>query len=184
MAILTRRPLGVAWLAVCLAVAGFARPALAQATREHEVRAAFIYNFTKFIDWPPTALDPGVFRICVVGDATFAKALGEMIAGESVRGRPMVLEDPRTPETARRCQILYVGRHAAEQGHRVLSAARQAPTLTVGDGPRFLEQGGAVRFLLEENRVRFDVNLPAVKRAGLKMDSKLLRVARRVEGAR
>lgn len=161
-----------------------ARYAAGQDTAELPIRAAFVYNFTKFIEWPKGALPADQFRICVVGDARFARALDELIAGETLQGRPLVRIEPSTPEAARGCQILYVGRQQGERGDRMLEAVRQLPVLTVGDPPRFLQEGGAVRFLVEQNRVRFDVNLQAVKRAGLNMDSKLLRVARRVEGAR
>jgi hypothetical protein len=166
------------------AAAGLVRPAAAQDTLEHEVRAAFVYNFAKFIDWPAAALSPDIFRICVVGDDHFARALDTMIAGESVRGRRLTRVTPPTPEAARDCQILYVGRQDPDGGAHALAAARKTQALTVGDHPRFLQQGGAVRFLLEQDRVRFDVNLAAVEQAGLTMDTKLLRVARQVEGVK
>ncbi|CAN5583936.1 hypothetical protein BH23ACI1_BH23ACI1_12630 [soil metagenome] len=184
MAILSVRSLAIACLAVLAGTTTLARPAVAQDTLEHEIRAAFIYNFTRFIDWPPAAVPPDEFRICVVGDPRFATALDGMIAGEAVQGRPIVRRDPATPDEARACQILYVSRQEPERGARTLTAVRHLPVLTVGDAPRFLEQGGAVRFLLEEGRVRFDVDMSAVDRAGLTMTSKLLRVARRVENAR
>jgi hypothetical protein len=184
MAILTRlRALALlVSLGVCLP--GVVSQAAGQDTLEHEVRAAFVYNFTKFIDWPAEALPLDSFRVCVVGDPRFASALDAMIAGEVVQGRPILRVELETPASVSDCQILYIGRQDPERGRRTLAAARQQPTLTIGDVPRFLEEGGAIKFLLEDDRVRFDVNLPAVERAGLTMSSKLLRVARRVEGTR
>jgi hypothetical protein len=184
MAILTR--LRVLALSVSLGVSlsGVASQTAGQDTIEHEVRAAFVYNFTKFIDWPAEALPLDGFRVCVIGDPPFAAALDAMIAGEVVQGRPILRVEPETPAAVSDCQILYVGRQDAERGRRTLAAARKQPTLTIGDAPRFLEEGGAIKFLLEADRVRFDVNLPAVERAGLTMSSKLLRVARRVEETR
>jgi hypothetical protein len=184
MAFLSVRSFAIACLAVLAGMPTLARPAAAQDTLEHESRAAFIYNFTKFIDWPPAALPPDEFRVCVVGDPRFATALDDMIAGEAVEGRPIVRRDPATPGEARDCQILYVSRQEPERGARTLTAVRHLPVLTVGDAPGFLEQGGAVRFLLEDGRVRFDVDMSAVERAGLTLTSKLLRVARRVETPR
>jgi hypothetical protein len=183
MALLTARIVVAAALAVW-ASAGPVRPAVAQDALEYEVRAAFVYNFTKFIDWPEAALGADAFRICVVGDEPFGRALDRMIAGEAVQGRPIVRVDPPAPDAVRECQILYVGRQAAARGSRALGVAREGHTLTVGDPPTFLDQGGAVRFLLEQGRVRFDVNLAALEQAGLSMSSKLLRVARRVEGVK
>jgi hypothetical protein len=181
MVVLNARSLVAAVLAA-FAAAGVGRPAAAQDPLEHEVRAAFVYNFAKFIEWPGAALAPDAFRICVVGDDRFARALDPTIAGESVQGRPMIRVDPPAPDAVSECQILYVGRQEPARASRALAAARKGHTLTVGDPPNFLQEGGAVRFLLEGGRVRFDVNLDAVEQAGLSMSSKLLRVARRVEG--
>lgn len=148
---------------------------------EHEVRAAFVFNFTRFIDWPAASFGPDAFRICVVGDDRFAGSLRAMVAGDTLRGLPIVVEDPQVPGDVPGCQILYIGRHQAARGQRALAAATPLPILTIGDSPGFLASGGAVRFLIENDRVRFDVNLPAVERAGLTMRSTVLRVARHVE---
>jgi hypothetical protein len=157
-----------------------AAPALAQESMEHDIKAAFLYNFTKFIEWPPLPRDTEPFRICVVGDAAFAQAVDRIIDGEAVQGHPLVRIDPQTPQEGRGCAILYVGPGDTERGQRIAAALRQAPVLVVGEGPRFVSQGGAIAFVLENNRVRFDVNTAATSRAGLKVSSKLLRVARHV----
>lgn len=170
---------GLVLLAVAAALA--AGPVSARQAAEHEVRAAFVYNFTKFIDWPAAGLPADGFRICVIGDEPFKRALAAMVAGESVQGHPVSVADPATPSDVARCQILYVGRQQAERGRRALAASAGRQVLTIGDGPRFLQDGGAIRFLVEDDRVRFDVNLPAVQRAGVTLTSTVLRVARRVE---
>jgi hypothetical protein len=180
---LLRRRLAVV-LAGLFALSAAVCPAAAQETLEAEVRAAFIFNFTKFIDWPLESLAADAFRVCVVGAPRFVPVLDAILAGESVLGRPLVRVAPLTPEGARDCQVLYLGPGEPERGAQMLAAVRDHPTLTIGDSPRFLQQGGAVRFLLEEGRVRFDVSLPALGRARLEASSKLLRVARRVEGVR
>jgi hypothetical protein len=167
------------------AVLGFAEgPAFAQATLENDVKATFLYNFTKFIEWPSspvTAADP--FRVCIVADPDFSRAVDRTIAGESVDGRPLERMEPTSPDDVRKCAILYVGRGYAARATRLISAARQLPVLTVGEGSEFLDSGGAIGFVLENNRVRFDISNTAVQRSGLKASSKLLRVARSVEGA-
>lgn len=180
MALLTRGLAAV--LAGVCALAIAVCSAAAQDTLEAEVRAAFIFNFTKFIDWPPEALPTDAFRVCVVGAPGFVPVLDALIRGESVLGRPLVRVEPSTPEAARECQVLYVGSGEPERAARMLAVVRDTPTLTIGDAPRFLQQGGAIRFLLEQDRVRFDVSLAALARARLEASSKLLRVARRVEG--
>jgi hypothetical protein len=167
------------------AVLGLAElPAFSQATLENDVKATFLYNFTKFIEWPPapaTAADP--FRVCIIADPDFTRAVDRTIAGESVDGRPLERIEPASPEDVRKCAILYVGRGYAARAARLLVAARQLPVLTVGEGPEFLDSGGAIGFVLENNRVRFDISNTAVQRSGLKASSKLLRVARSVDGA-
>ena len=158
--------------------------AAAQATLENDVKATFLYNFTKFIEWPlspPSPADP--FRLCVVADPEFTRAVDRTIAGESVDGRPLERVEPQSVDDIRGCAILYVGAAQLTREARLLAAARQLPVLTVGEGPQFLREGGAIGFVLENNRVRFDISATAVQRSGLKASSKLLRVARSVEGA-
>lgn len=146
---------------------------------ESAVKAAFLFNFTKFVSWPPSAFDgaSSPFRVCVFADGAFGRHIDEMVAGETVAGRPLEVVRPQGDD-ARGCQIAYFGSRNAEAA---LRAVREAPVLTVGDGVRFLERGGLIAFVLEENRVRFDVNKRGVDAAGLSISSKLLRVARSVD---
>jgi hypothetical protein len=157
-----------------------------QETLENDIKAAFLYNFTKFIDWPtPASGTPGPFQVCVLADARFTSAVDRIIAGESVEGRPLARMDPQSPDDARQCAILYVGHGHRDRAAPLLAAVRQLPVLTVGDAPRFVEGGGTIGFVLENNRVRFDVSPAAAQRSGLQVSSKLLRVARHVvEGGR
>jgi hypothetical protein len=161
-----------------------ARTSTAQETIENEVKAAFLYNFTKFVEWPaPPAPASEPFRLCVLADAAFVQVLDRTIAGEFIDGRHLERVEPQTIEDVHGCGILYIGHGHFDRGAQLLAAARDLPVLTVGDGPRFLAHGGAIGFVLENNRVRFDISLAAAQRSGLKVSSKLLRVARSVEGA-
>jgi uncharacterized protein DUF4154 len=147
---------------------------------ETDVKAAFLFNFTKFAEWPAASAPPGEpFRICVVADQTFAQSLDAIIQGETAFGRPLVRTTPATPEAARTCQVLYV---AADRPRavRLVDAVRNAPVLTVSDTPKFLEGGGAIQFVVDRNRVRFDISPKNAERAGIRLSSKLLRVARTV----
>ena len=157
-----------------------------QETLENDIKATFLYNFTKFIEWPgppPQSSEP--FRLCVLADSEFTTAVDRIIAGEFVEGRPLERTEPQSADDARRCGILYVARGHGERGAPLVAAVRQLPVLTVGDSPRFVENGGAIEFVLENNRVRFDVSPSAAQRSGLQVSSKLLRVARHVvEGGR
>jgi YfiR/HmsC-like len=109
------------------------------------------------------------------------QAIKRTVEGEFVQGRPLVMMQPHTPKEAETCQILYVGRSEQERATSLLAAVRDRPVLTVGDSPLFVDSGGAIQFVLVENRVRFDVNLTSAQRANLKISANLLRVARKVE---
>jgi hypothetical protein len=153
----------------------------AQQTLEPDVKAAYLYNFTRYVEWPAEA-DRGSepFRICVLADPAIRNAIQRTVQGETVHGRPLVMVAPETPRDAQQCQILYVGRSDQQRAGTLLAAVRDLPVLTVGDSSRFTEQGGMIEFLLQDNRVRFDVNLPRAQQSKLRVSSNLLRVARKV----
>ena len=181
MAFLTRgRRRGAA--AVCAAASLLVCARATAQTPENEVRAAFLYNFTKFVEWPQVPAHVGEpFRMCIASEDDFALVVEAIVKGESVGGRPIAVETPATSEAARACQVLFVSHGERERGARMLAAVRDLPVLTVGDSPRFLQSGGAIQFVLENRRVRFDINLPAIDRAGLRVSSDLLRVARTIQ---
>lgn len=184
MALLTR-PLRRAGAAVAAAVLVCVPAAGGQPVDpgERALKAAFLYNFTKFVEWPAPALGAAAapFRVCVFVDPPFRREIEGMLAEETVAGRPLRVV---TPDAAavKSCHILYFGARETERAAELLPLVRDAPVLTVGEGPRFLEQGGAVSFFVDDNRVRFDVNKGAVDRARLSVSSKMLRVARQVRG--
>jgi len=192
MAILTPVPRRIAaalvatGLAVCAPTeAGTAllpRPVWVQESLENDIKAAFLYNFTKFVEWPAAARDfKEPFRLCVLADPAFTQAIDRIIEGESVGARKLVRVEPQSVEQARTCDMLYVGKAETDRGSRLVTAVRQLPILTVGESSRFVDQGGAIGFVTENNRVRFDVSQRAAERSGLKVSSKLLRVARHVK---
>ena len=179
MGVLGRVPPSLAF-AVLVALCLPAPPLSAQQALETDVKAAFLYNFTKFVDWPspPTAAEP--FRLCVVSDDALRQSLERTIEGENVNGRPLQSLVPRSPDEARTCQMLFVGHAQGEREARLLAAVRDLPVLTVSDTNDFAVRGGGIEFVRENNRLRFDVNVPGAERAGIKVSSRLLKVARRV----
>jgi len=178
MAVLTSRARFLLVFAALL-IRGAAPHAQAPPTGERAVKAAFLYNFTKFVEWPSSAFDgtSGPFTVCVFAGDGFGRDVDEMLSGESVGGRRLRVVR-REGEDARGCHIAYFT--AGTEAERVLRGVRRSPVLTVGEGKRFLEQGGLISFVLEDNRVRFDVNKGAIDGAGLTISSKLLRIARTV----
>lgn len=135
---------------------------------EFEIKAAFLLNFARFVEWPP---GDGKITICVLGDDPFGPLLDRTVQGESVRGRRLEVQRIRSLEN-HACQVVYTRNNLAEAGTGVL---------TVGEGNRFLEQGGMIAFLLEDRRVRFDINLQAAAAAQIQISSRLLKVARTVK---
>jgi hypothetical protein len=173
--------------AALVAVVLLVRPALSAQRPEADeegVKAAFLYNFTKFIDWPTSAFAAASspFVVCAYADAGFRKKLEETLQGEQVRGRPITVarsgvDDPRG------CHVLYFAKDAIGDQARILPALRQTPVLSVGEGRPFLEKGGLIAFVLEDDRVRFAISKRGADAAGLTISSQLLRVARRFDGA-
>ena len=166
-------------LAAFLAVGGTPRAEQQTATAEDDIKAAFLFNFTKFIEWPESARHDS-FRICTVAEPAFNAALDRTLTGETANGHPIVRVDPATPEAARTCQILFLGRVENDRVERWLTAVRGAPVLVVGESRAIWDRGGQINFVVDENRVKFDVNADAAAASGLTISSKLLRVARKV----
>ena len=179
MAVLRRR---LSSLLVCAAL--LAAPAVlqAQVAGEYEVKAAFLYNFTKFVEWPPDAFEnPGSpMAICVFGEDPFGDSLDAVVRGETLNGRRLVVRRTRSLQELRDCQTLFVPGAERERFAEVFSALRDASVLTVGEVDGFLPQGGVIRFVVDQGRVRFEVNLDAAEHSRLKLSSKLLRLARAV----
>jgi hypothetical protein len=154
--------------------------------REHEVKAAFLYHFAQLVDWPEPARAGEPFVVAVVGADPFGPALDQALDGKAVRGRP--IEVRRYPSAAAmeraRPHVLFAGGDDAAV-ERALAAVEGQPVLTVGEIARFAERGGIIGFrMTPDGRVGFDINLRGAERAGLRMRSQLLKLARIVGDGR
>lgn len=144
---------------------------------EYQVKAAYLANFAKFVAWPPGAVTDGnPIPICVAGEDPFGPVLDAAISGERVDHHPLVARRIGAAGDVDGCRIVFVSSNEAMAG-AVLAAAERTPILTVSDLPGFLKQGGMIEFVLDANRVRFEINLAAARTAGLNLSSELLRVA-------
>jgi YfiR/HmsC-like len=172
----------VAALALLAAVLPPATAAVAPppaAPLEYKVKAAFLFNFAKFVTWPPeTFRDPrDPLALCVFGADPFGGDLDAIVAGERLEARPLEVRRVNRLDDLRSCQIAFFSRAEAGRLPEILASLRGSNVLTVGESKRFAEQGGLIRFVLDGKRVRFEVNLDALERTRLTVSSKLLRVA-------
>jgi hypothetical protein len=150
----------------------------AQGPSEYQVKAAFLYNFVKFIEWPSAmAEQQGPVLMCVIGKNPFGDALVRAVEGKKVNGRPMEVRHVSGPGAAVSCHVLFVSSSESGRIAEIVKAVRVWSVLTVSEGERFTERGGMVAFLMEGQRVRFQINLKAATEAGLKVSSKLLQLA-------
>lgn len=174
--------IGRAGLAAAILLWSAGQPVHAQqSATEQDVKAAYLYNFTKFVTWPSDApRDTQPFRICVVADPQSTEAVERMMRGETVGGRPLQTVAPKSREEAASCQVLFVSKTARDKGAPLLAAVRNLPVLTVSDADGFASRDGAIQFVLESGRLKFDIN-PENARGGLSISSRLLRVARKVK---
>lgn len=161
----------------------FPRPAEPISLTEYQVKAAYLYNFAKFVEWPPEALPEGQpFVIGILGQDPFGSILDEAVAGKTVRDRRIVVKRYAKVDEAAEANILFISDSEGENVFRILKRLGQAPILTVSDLGRFADEGGMVQLVMDQNRVRFAINVAAVERAGLKPSSQLLKLARIVSG--
>lgn len=152
---------------------------------EYQVKAAYVFNFGKFVKWPVAAASPGdSFSICVLGEDTFGSVLESTLAGQSIGGKPVTVKRIAKPRDAASCHILFIS--SADESHLrdIFSTLGQSAVLTVSDIPDFSKRGGMIQFVLEGDRVRFEVNRASAEEAGLTLSSDLLKVAAAVRGPR
>jgi hypothetical protein len=150
-------------------------------TLEYQVKAAFIFNFISFTQWPASALGPpsSPLRICVAGDDPFRGALESTVSGERILDHPIAVEHLRG-SAAGRCHVLFVAAADAARVPELLRDVGSSPILTIGESDQFLRSGGVVNLVVDEGHVRFDVSQKAAVAHGLTLSSRLLRVARSV----
>lgn len=147
--------------------------------KEAQIMSAFLYNFTKFVEWPPDrfsgATDPIVLGI--FGDSFIEADLVAVVSGRKVNGRGLVVKRVVTPLEITSAHVVFVGAAEESRFADILPAVRDRAVLTVGESTGFLDDGGIVRFFLEAQRLRFEINVPAAQHAHLKISSQLQKLA-------
>jgi hypothetical protein len=148
---------------------------------EHEVKAAYLAQFGRYVEGFPVGELARPLLICVLGEDPFGTALDTAIAGKVISGRQLAARRILGLADSRDCQILFVSRSQDDRLPAILKALEGRMVLTVGDGPQFTRRGGMIGFIVDDKKVRFVVNLMAAEAAKVTLSSQLLRVAARVE---
>jgi hypothetical protein len=149
---------------------------------EYRAKATFLAAFPNFVEWPSDAFpsQQAPLLLCVFGDFSFGTSLAERTRGTLIRGRRVEVRWARKEQDLRTCQILFVSRSEAKHYERILKAVEGASVLTVGETPGFLASGGAIDFLVAEDRLQFEVNVGAATDAHLRISANMLALARHV----
>lgn len=154
-------------------------PAQQPKATAYEVKAAYLFNFGKFVEWPPkvAAGTNAPFTICVLGKDPFGASLDSTIAGEAIDGRSVLAKRFSKPQEALNCRVLFISSSEDAQLKEILATLEKTSVLTVSDISQFTRRGGMIQFVDDANKVRFEVNLTVAERAGLTLSSQLLKVA-------
>lgn len=184
----TRRPEnqslnGWSWIAFVMSTwlffGGLDLPAQTAVSKEYQVKAVFLFNFSQFVEWPaeafPEAQTPLV--IGIIGEDPFGDYLDEIVRGEKVNNHPLVVQRYQRVEEIKTCHILFVSPSETKQLEQIFTSLKGRNILTVGDVGGFALRGGMIRFVTEKNKIRFRANVEAAKAANLTISSKLLRPA-------
>jgi hypothetical protein len=166
--------------ALALLLPGEVPAAQPSVAAEYEIKAAFLYNFLKFVEWPPGALAgaDSPLVIGILGDDPFGPVLDQTVADKRLNGHPLVVKRLRRGEEPAGCQALFVTADAAAGFDRLVPSLIRQSVLTVGDAEGFVDRGGIIQFVIEDSKVRFDINAEAAEQAHLRLSSQLLGLAR------
>lgn len=176
-------PRAIIFIAIQFVASGSALPQKKPATDEDEVKAVFLFNFAQFVEWPPevfhSADSPVV--IGILGRDPFGVYLEKTVEDEVVNGHPLVVERYSSVKQIQNCHILYINPGRTVKIESVLRNLKDKNILTVSDASEFTNLGGMIRFINEDNKIKLEINLSAVKAANISISSKLLQLSEIVE---
>jgi hypothetical protein len=165
-------------VSAALLVSAFVSLMYAETSTVTALRAAFLYNFVRFIEWPPDALAPGqTIALCVVGDQAVANALDETILGRTIEGHGLSVSIVKPDGPVRSCHLLYFGALDGKQSAGLLESVKGAAVFTVGNTARFAEVVGVGQLIRDDDQLRFAINITSAQRARLRLSSQLLSLA-------
>ncbi len=169
-------------LALAFARNPLAAQVQAQGASEYSVKAAFLYNFAKFVEWPPGAFENGgtPLIVGVVGSDPFGGTLDQAIQGKAVNGRQLIVRRFSLGQNLRECHILFISSSERKRLPQIIDSLRGTGVLTIGEMDQFNQQGGIINFVIDRGKVRFEINAGAAEQARLRLSSKLLALAKSV----
>jgi hypothetical protein len=167
---------------VLLSAFGNAPRAQEAQVAEAELKAAFLFNFTKFIEWPSDAFPTEASHVVVgvYGDEPFAGTLRSLLADKKAHGRPFTVKRLANPQDAKHCQIIFFRESETRKMREAYESIKRLPILTVGESDDFLDEGGMFNLFFEDKQLRFEVNPATAENAKLTVSSKLLRLAKKI----
>jgi hypothetical protein len=151
---------------------------------EYAVKAAFLFHFAQFVDWPEETFKDAKSPLtyCTIGDDPFHGSLDAALNGKSIGARSFRVQHFKLAQEIQECQVLFIGAGEREFLPAILAGIKGKSALTVGESEHFVLEGGMIGFLLEENKIRFEINLETAERAKLKISARLLVLAKSVIG--
>ncbi|HTF29246.1 MAG TPA: YfiR family protein [Flavitalea sp.] len=166
-------------ITILLLVTNFPVVAMKQPAQEYQLKAVFLFNFTQFVDWPPSSFDTDQSPVVigVLGDNPFGSYLDEIVSGESIRGHPVVVHYYKNVEDVQECHILFVTLTEITKRKKVIEPLKGKDILTVSDALHFAAEGGMIRFFIANNNIKFQINLESARASKMVFSSKLLRLA-------
>jgi hypothetical protein len=181
---LRRAVLGCLLMVLCPG-AGAGAENNAQSFSEYQIKAGFLFNFTRFVEWPDRAFGgaDSPFVVCTLGETPMAGLLTEAAAGKVVNGRAIAIRRAKGGEELRACNVLFVGAAEEKRVGRIVDAVKGMDVLTVGETQGFAQAGGVINFVVQDNKVKLELNMDAAARANLKISAKLIAVSHVVSGS-
>jgi hypothetical protein len=148
------------------------------ASLEYQVKAAYLLNFTRYVEWPGRTLPPDTpLEICVLGDDPFGSALDQAIRGRRTQGREIAIRRIQSEQNAQACHLVFLTDESWGRRRDAVGSLTRRGILTVGDSDQFVRSGGVIGFVISNETVRFSINLSAMERSGLKISSRMLSLA-------
>lgn len=172
----------ILWNMLALFVLVFQVVGHAQTVSEYQAKALYLYNFAKFVDWPVEAFPSSAapLQMCVFKENPFGSDLEQIVEGKVIAGHAVMIVTVQNEDQARGCHIVFISRSQSKQLNQILGVLGHVSALTVGESKGFVQQGGIINFVVQDDRVQFEVNQKAAELVRLNISSRLLSLAKLV----